>query len=133
MKAATNYALLAMIATFCNIGTQDIVSRNYWGPYSLSFSILLGTAVGLIVKYVLDKHFIFKFKAKNIAHDGRTFLFYVLTGVVTTVIFWGFELTFFYLFDTDAMRYLGAIIGLAIGYAIKYALDKRLVFNARPA
>ncbi|HSX88125.1 MAG TPA: GtrA family protein [Pseudomonas sp.] len=133
MKAATNYALLAMIATFCNIGTQDVVSRNYWGPYSLSFSMLLGTAVGLMVKYVLDKRFIFKFKAQNIAHDSRTFLFYALMGVATTVIFWGFELAFAYLFDGAAMRYLGGIIGLAIGYVAKYELDRRFVFNARPA
>lgn len=133
MKLATIYAFLAVIATACNIGAQDIVIRNYLGPHSIIFSILLGTAVGLVVKYVLDKRFIFNFQAANAAHDSRTFLLYALMGVITTAIFWGFELTFAYLFDTHAMRYLGGIIGLAIGYVAKYELDKRFVFTAVPA
>jgi hypothetical protein len=29
---------------------------------------------------------------------------------------------------TDAMREIGAVIGLAIGYFVKYNLDKRYVF-----
>ena len=52
-------------------------------------------------------------------------------GVVTTLIFWGFEFTFEYLFRTKFMRYLGAVIGLSIGYFIKYNLDRRFVFNQK--
>jgi hypothetical protein len=50
-------------------------------------------------------------------------------GLATTVIFWGFEFGFEYLFATKEMRYLGGIIGLAIGYVTKYHLDKRYVFR----
>jgi hypothetical protein len=45
------------------------------------------------------------------------------------LIFWGFEFTFEYLFETKALRYLGGVIGLCIGYVVKYQLDKRYVFT----
>ena len=89
---------------------------------------MVGTGVGLIIKYVLDKKFIFRFRPQNTAHDGRTFLLYTVMGGLTTVIFWGFELGFEHLFGSREMRYLGGVIGLAIGYLAKYQLDKRFVF-----
>lgn len=112
-----------------NIGSQEVVVRLYDGPYVVTLSILVGTGVGLLVKYALDKRYIFKFKAQNTAHDARTFLLYALMGVVTTVIFWGFEYAFEYFFQTKELRYLGGVIGLAIGYFVKYSLDKRFVFK----
>lgn len=130
MKLAAIYALLAALATICNIVAQDVFLSVYRGPYDIFLSVLSGTAAGLILKYVLDKRYIFRFKADNMAHDGRVFLLYSLMGVFTTAIFWGFEFTFHLVFQTDAMRYLGGVIGLAIGYLAKYALDKRFVFRA---
>ncbi len=50
-------------------------------------------------------------------------------GVVTTLIFWGFEMAFHLAFGTDGMRYLGGVIALLSGYVIKYRLDKRFVFG----
>lgn len=50
-------------------------------------------------------------------------------GLATTAIFWGFELGFDYLFASRNMRYVVALIGLAIGYVAKYHLDKRYVFR----
>lgn len=133
MKLALVYTLLAVIATIANIGSQDIVVRLYSGPFAVMGSILVGTAVGLVVKYVLDKRYIFHFQAKNAAHDGQTFVLYTVMGLVTTAIFWGFELAFHAAFGTDEMRYLGGIIGLAIGYVTKYHLDKRYVFRTEAA
>jgi putative flippase GtrA len=52
-------------------------------------------------------------------------------GLVTTAIFWGTETLFWWLWHTDAMRELGAVIGLTIGYVTKYQLDKRFVFAPR--
>ncbi|WP_292992858.1 GtrA family protein [Nitrosomonas sp.] len=129
MKLAITYAILALIATAANIGAQDIVIRGYSGAFDVLVSVAVGTAVGLVVKYVLDKRYIFRFRARNVVHDGQTFALYVLMGLATTVIFWGFEFGFHYLFETKEMRYLGGIIGLAIGYLIKYHLDKRFVFR----
>ena len=96
-------------------------------------SVAMGTGVGLAIKYLLDKRYIFRFRAANVAHDTRTFALYTAMGLATTVIFWGFEFGFHHLFATREMRYLGGVIGLAIGYVAKYHLDKRYVFHTEPS
>lgn len=133
MRLAITYAILALIATAANIGAQDLVIRLYAGAFDLLVSVMAGTAVGLVVKYILDKRYIFRFRARDAAHDGRTFALYTLMGLATTVVFWGFEFGFHLLFETREMRYLGGVIGLAIGYLTKYHLDKRYVFRTADA
>lgn len=133
MRLAITYAILALIATAANIGAQDLVVRLHAGAHAVLLSVLVGTAVGLVVKYVLDKRYIFRFRARDAAHDGRTFALYTLMGLATTVVFWGFEFGFHLLFETREMRYLGGVIGLAIGYLTKYQLDKRYVFRVADA
>lgn len=133
MKMALLYALLAAVATVANIGSQDVLLRLYSGPFHLVASVLFGTGVGLVVKYVLDKRYVFRFQAQGLAHDSRTFALYTVMGLLTTLVFWAFEFGFHWLFETREMRYLGAVIGLAIGYTTKYHLDKRYVFKAVPA
>lgn len=133
VKLATAYLIFALIATVANIGAQDAVIRLHDGTFSLWLSIITGTGVGLVVKYILDKRYIFRFHPCNALHDGHVFLRYTLMGLVTTLVFWGFEVTFHYLFASREMRYLGAVIGLSIGYLMKYHLDKRYVFRLNPA
>jgi putative flippase GtrA len=128
MKVAVNYTIFAIVATVANISAQDISLRAYDGGHGVALSVLVGTAVGLLVKYVLDKKYIFRYQVVNAAHDTRTFVLYALMGLVTTAIFWGFEFGFHLAFNTKAMRYLGGVIGLALGYYLKYWLDKRFVF-----
>ena len=129
MKLTFTYALLAIIATLGNIGAQELSVRLYSGPAQVTVSVLVGTAAGLVLKYSLDKRYIFRFKAHSAAHDGKTFVLYTVMGLATTVIFWGFEFGFELLFESKSMRYLGGVIGLAIGYVTKYQLDKRYVFR----
>jgi len=133
MKIAVTYAVLALIATLANIGSQDLVIRFYDGVYHVMLSVIVGTGVGLVVKYVLDKAYIFRFRAQDALDDGQTFVLYTVTGVATTAIFWGCEFWFDYMFKTKEWRYIGGAIGLAIGYAVKYQLDKRFVFTSRAA
>ncbi|QTD47045.1 GtrA family protein [Ottowia testudinis] len=133
MRIALLYAVFAALATAANIGAQDMWLRWWHGPYTVTLSVLAGTAVGLVVKYMLDKRYIFRFKAQSAAHDGKTFALYTLMGVLTTVIFWGFEFGFHAVFGTREMRYLGGALGLAIGYLAKYQLDKHFVFRAPTA
>ncbi len=128
-KLAIKYAIFALIATAANIGAQDLAIRAYSGAFDILASVIVGTGAGLVVKYVLDKRYIFRFRARSVAHDTRTFALYTVMGLATTVVFWGFEFGFHHLFETREMRYLGGIIGLAIGYLTKYPLDKRYVFR----
>jgi GtrA-like protein len=127
MTLAIRYAIFALIATIANIAAQDLVMRA--SADALLLSVLVGTAVGLGVKYVLDKKFIFFFHTQNARHDAQIFVLYAVMGLLTTAIFWGFEFGFNYFFQTKTMRYAGGILGLAIGYLAKYQLDKRYVFN----
>ncbi len=131
MRLAILYALLALIATATNIGAQEIAVRAYHGPFDVALSVLVGTGVGLVVKYMLDKAFIFGFRARDALHDVHTFGLYLVMGVITTAVFWAFEFGFNHLFHTKEMRYLGGLIGLGIGYWAKYHLDKRYVFRNR--
>jgi hypothetical protein len=126
---AARYVTFAVIATAANIGAQDLVIRSYSGAFDILASVIVGTGVGLVVKYILDKRYIFRFRARSVAHDTQTFALYTVMGLTTTVIFWGFEFGFHHIFETKEMRYLGGVIGLAIGYLTKYHLDKRYVFR----
>jgi putative flippase GtrA len=128
-KLAINFAIFALIATVANIGAQDLVIRAYSGAFDIQASVVVGTGVGLVVKYILDKRYIFRFRARNVVHDSQTFALYTFMGLATTVIFWGFEFGFQHIFETKEMRYLGGVTGLAIGYLTKYHLDKRYVFR----
>jgi len=122
------YSAFAALATAANLGTQAAFLSLYDGWRAVELSILAGTIVGLPLKYVLEKRYVFSFRSRDLAHDGRLFFVYSLMGVFTTCLFWGIEYLFHWLFNTDAMRYLGGAIGLAVGYVIKYHLDKRFVF-----
>lgn len=126
---ATKYILFAIISTLINILFQRISLFVYVGLGSLYIAMLAGTLVGLIVKYILDKKYIFYHIPQDKADDVKKFAIYTAMGILTTVIFWGTELGFDALFKSENAKYLGAIIGLSIGYAIKYFLDKKYVFK----
>ena len=131
IKLALRYAILAGIATLFNLGSQEMTVRFYQGIYELPLAMLVGTGIGLWVKYLLDKRYIFRFKARSIGHDTWAFTLYSLMGVLTTMIFWGFEWAFDAIYQSREMRYLGALMGLSIGYITKYQLDRRFVFGLR--
>jgi putative flippase GtrA len=130
-KIAVLYSLFAGLSTVVNIGSQMLSMLTYSGAYAVEISIFIGTLTGLPLRYFLEKCYIFSFKSKNIKHDGQLFILYSFMGVFTTAIFWGTEYTFHLIFTTDAMRYVGGVLGLSVGYYIKYQLDKRFVFVDR--
>lgn len=129
IKIATFYGLFAIVATLTNISTQIISMHFYTGLFHIQTSIIIGTATGLIIKYLLDKKFIFKYQTKNLKHESKVFILYLIMGIFTTFIFWAFEFGFQIIYESDAMRYLGGAIGLIIGYILKYFLDKFFVFQ----
>lgn len=127
------YAGFAIIAVLVNLATQRLVLTIGWPSpgIGLAAAIAAGTLTGLVVKYLLDKRWIFYDSEGGLANHGRKFALYTTMGLVTTAIFWGTETLFWLLWQTDAMREFGAIIGLTIGYVTKYQLDKRFVFAPR--
>lgn len=136
-RLALRYGLFALIATLANLGLQRLVLLAGDAAVTVALALLAGTAVGLVVKYLLDRRWIFGVTGNEIGGEtggglrrhGRSFSLYSLTGVVTTAIFWGTELGFWYLGGTALMRELGAVVGLSLGYVVKYRLDRRFVFG----
>ena len=122
------YIIFAVISTLFNLLFQYFSFGLYNGFGSLYVAMFLGTLAGLIVKYVLDKKFIFYHEVKDKKDDAKKFALYSLMGVFTTIIFWGTEIAFDYFSQDPNAKYLGAVIGLSIGYVIKYFLDKKFVF-----
>jgi putative flippase GtrA len=132
-RLATLYALFAAVATGANLGAQAAVHAvlppapgaaglAYWA------ALVFGTGVGLVVKYLLDKRWIFDDRSRGLAAHGRRFSLYTLMGVATTAIFWGTQTAFFVGFGTEAALHLGGALGLGLGYVVKYRLDRRFVF-----
>ena len=125
------YAAFAVIAMGANLAIQKAVFQ--FGNTGALFVLALGagTIVGLVVKYMLDKRWIFYDFASGVKNHSRKFTLYTAMGIVTTAMFWGTETAFWLIWRTDVMRELGAVIGLTIGYIVKYNLDRRFVFTDR--
>jgi putative flippase GtrA len=123
------YIYFAFFASIINIFSQYLVFESYEGAYIIYIAMFVGTSLGLISKYIMDKMYIFKYNISNLYDYSKNFSAYVLTGIFTTLIFWSFEYLFYILFNNEIAIYLGAIIGLSIGYTVKYKLDKNFVFK----
>jgi len=126
------YVVFAGIATLVNLATQEAVVRV--APLSpLALSILMGTATGFILKYLLDKKWVFDDGYSGHRRELQKITLYGVFSVFTTLVFWSFEVAFWVIWRTDFAKYTGAVIGLAIGYAAKFVLDRAFVFKERQA
>lgn len=133
LSLALRYAAFAVVATLVNLLTQRGVLALFAGPTGFALAVFCGTATGLVVKYVLDKRWIFFDRSTGVATHGRKFGLYTAMGIVTTAIFWGMETAFWLAWGTEFAREAGAVLGLTIGYVVKYNLDRRFVFGPRGA
>ncbi len=124
----TWYTLFAVLSMAANLGAQKIAWWLYQGAFGVLLSVCIGTGVGLVVKYLLDKAWIFHYEHRNVAHGLQTFARYVAMGLATTAIFWAMEFGAQVVFHTEAARLTGGALGLALGYFVKYQLDRRFVF-----
>ena len=66
-----------------------------------------GTIVGLVVKYLLDKRWIFADTSTGVKAHSKKFGLYTAMGLITTAIFWGTETAFWLIWQTDMMRETG--------------------------
>lgn len=122
------YVSFAVLAIIANLATQRCVL--WFGDSSILFALAVGagTAVGLVIKYILDKRWIFGDVSVGVKAQTKRFSLYTAMGLITTAIFWSLETVFWFVWQTHAMREVGAVLGLGIGYLVKYNLDRRYVF-----
>ena len=123
------YAFFAVVATLANLAAQRIVLSIGTSAFYFATAVGVGTMVGLIIKFLLDKRWIFYDQVAGLKDHSQKLSLYTAMGVITTAIFWGTETAFWLIWQTDMMRELGAVIGLSIGYVVKYNLDRRFVFT----
>ena len=129
------YTAFAALATAANLGSQWVVVQIGEALASLPhkvlvfFALVVGTGVGLVIKYILDKTYIFEDRSTGAKTHARKFGLYSLMGLVTTVIFWGAEFLAVMISSHPYAMYVGGALGLAAGYVIKYQLDSRFVFD----
>ena len=121
------YLFFCFLAIVVNLGLQAFAHELFHVPDWLSIG--LGTAGGLVLKYILDKKFIFFTEKTSAVRDFTRFIIYTLFGLLTTLLFWSVEWAFIKLWAHQSSRYWGGVIGLSLGYYIKYKLDQRWVFN----
>ena len=127
---AFKYTVFAAVATGVNLLSQwpvfALLAGVDWAIYP---AIAVGTLTGLVTKYLLDKRWIFYYRARDGRDDAGRFLLYTAMGGFTTVIFWGTEMAFHFWVPIPGAAYWGGALGLAVGYLIKYRLDRRFVFR----
>ena len=125
------YVAFAVISSLANLGTQELAVQSF--PAAPIFvSILLGTGVGFVTKYLLDKRWVFADPYSSHGEEARKVVLYGALSVITTLLFWGTELAAWTIWHTAEAKYIGGAIGLAVGNWIKYRLDKRFVFRTTP-
>lgn len=125
----SKYIIFCILAIFVNLSIQRVTF--YFFDHDLTFyvAILFGTCAGLLFKYYLDQRWIFYEIRKGLKQQSKNFIIYTSFSVLTTLIFWGSEAFFWFVYETEYMREIGAILGLTLGYIIKYQLDKNFVFS----
>jgi putative flippase GtrA len=129
LSVAVKYAVFAAMATLANLSVQRVSLWIYQAEHSLYVAMFFGTLAGLLVKYELDKRFIFFYMIRTRREDLVKFILYTIMGIFTTLLFWGMELLFDSIFSFEAAKFFGAALGLAAGYTAKFFLDKRFVFR----
>ena len=123
------YATFAVIVTLINLASQRVVLSFITGNIGFFTALFIGTLVGVIIGYLLDKNWIFLDETKISKNYGKQFFLYAITGAIHTPIFWVIETLFWFIWMTEQMRELGAIIGLTLAYTVKYFILKNYIFR----
>jgi putative flippase GtrA len=124
------YVFFAALSGLANLASQEIAIRAL--PLApLMFSVLVGTGVGFLTKYVMEKRWVFLDPYESHTAELRKIIIYGLSGVGTTLLFWAIELGAWHLWGTLEAKYAGAALGLALGNWVKYILDKHWVFGRK--
>ncbi|MEL6531896.1 MAG: GtrA family protein [Pseudomonadota bacterium] len=120
------YGAFAVIATLVNLAGQELVLLLGQGAALVALAVVFGTGLGLVVKFALDKRWIFYDRSPK---QAQQFSLYTVMGIATTAIFWATVAVFIWLWDSDLARIIGTILGLTVGYVVKFNLDRRFVFT----
>jgi putative flippase GtrA len=123
------YVAIAAGSSLANLAVQ-LAAVRLWPTVLLMVSILAGTAVGFVIKYVLDKLYVFNDSYAGVTQETRKLLLYGFTAIFTTLLFWAIEALFWYASYDQTIKLIGGAIGLSLGNLAKYFLDRRYAFGS---
>ena len=129
MSLALRYALFCAIGASINLGAQWVCTQLF--AAHLVISMAVGTAAGLVPKYLLDRNYIFNGRGVDAREDARRFFVYSCLGAANTLVFWLIEWLATLISPHPGAQYIGGVIGLVLTYYAKYLMDRRWVFNTR--
>jgi len=96
IRLSVTYALFAALAAAVNLSSQWVVLR-LWALVAVRslpavlLALVVGTGAGFVLKYTLDKRYIFNDTLSGVRTHAVKFSLYSVMGVATTIIFWGAE------------------------------------------
>jgi putative flippase GtrA len=114
-----------------SFGNIEIIQILYCSTNPFNMPELMGSiaAVGItyIIKFFLDKYFVFKKSSLKAKETTLEFLKYFGFAILTTIENIGIQFILTNIFKSPLE--LSFIIALTIGYVTKFFLDRRYVFN----
>lgn len=127
--AAIAIALNMLVFSASKWVLEHIFTDETFFVYIKYFSKLVGIASGFVLKYVLDKKYVFDDSSENIKEEAKKIGIYGLFSVFTTLWLFVISESFERLVEMQYEVHIGWLLGLVTGYLIKYYLDKKFVFK----
>lgn len=114
-----------------NFGDNPIIYSLYCSTIPYNMHQLIGSilAVGItyLIKFFLDKYFVFKKAGSRLKDTSKEFLKYFLFAILTTIENIGIQFLLTNFLHTSLE--ISFIIALSIGYLTKFFLDRKYVFT----
>lgn len=124
-KKFSVYFLFVLVASSVNFLTQELI---YFLVANIYISIFFGLATSMVVKYLTNKKYVFRYRAASRTDEVVVFFRYALSGAVVAGLFIGIELSFYYYLDSLYRRQIGIVVALCVTALIKFVIDERWVF-----
>lgn len=118
--------LCVFVAGLANLAVQEGV---FWLTTNLFMAIILGLAVGTLIKYTTNKKYVFKYVSESNKEEAKNFLVYGLFGAAAAALFIVIEYSIAKSINHVYSRQIGALVAILITSYLKFLADKKYVFN----
>lgn len=116
--------IVQKMLTFIPIEVVNLLDTlSFWSSYAL------GLFVGFVLKYLLDKKYVFNDGYENRKAETRKAGLYAFMSILCTILSIGVTGSFKIVFGVQLAKRVGWFLGLILGYTAKFFLDKKYVFK----
>lgn len=116
--------IIEKILSFIPIQIINLLDTlSFWSSYSV------GLFVGFVLKYLLDKKYVFNDGYENRNAETRKAGLYAFMSILCTILSVCITGSFKIVFGVQLAKKVGWFLGLILGYTAKFFLDKKYVFK----